>query len=175
MKKTYVYIDGANLHQWSKPWGWIDYARFKRWLTDKYKAEKIFLFMWYVKGNELLYSQLSGLWYALVFKETLEIAWKVKWNCDAELVVSAISNYYEQKTNRAILVTGDGDFSCLVYFFLQKHHEIIILAPSKDYCSYLLKKTNAPLVFLENIQSKLKKTPSKDGTLPGLFYLVKIL
>lgn len=152
--KTFVYIDGANLHQWSKPRGGIDYRKFKIWLAEKYKTQTIYLFMGYVKGHEALYSQLSEWWYILIFKETLEVEGKVKGNCDAELVVKAVSNFYEEQSTRAILVTSDGDFACLVDFFKEKKHEVILLAPSKTYCSFLLKKRNIPIVFLEEVNKR---------------------
>ncbi len=164
----YVYIDWANLHQWSKNRWWIDYKKFKIWLADKYKTEKIYLFVGYVKGNELLYSQLSERWYILVFKETLEIEWKVKWNCDAELVVTAISNFYEPWTqkpwiHKVILVTGDGDFACLIDFFKERSCPIILLAPNHNYCSYLLKKRNIPIVLLEDVKNKFQNTSKQKS------------
>jgi uncharacterized LabA/DUF88 family protein len=156
IKKSYVYIDGANLHQWSKLRWWLDYKKFKIWLQDKYKPEQIYLFLWYVKGNEYLYSQLNQYWYILIFKETLEIAGVVKWNCDAELVVKAVSHHYEEKPLRTILVTGDGDFACLIDFFFEKKQHVVVLAPTKKYCSYLIKKRNLPIVFLEELKQKFQ-------------------
>ena len=155
----FVYIDGANLHQWSKSWWIIDYARFRQWLKDKYKTEKIYLFMGYIKGNEQLYNFLQEQWYTIIFKETLEIAGKVKWNCDAELVVKAVSDFYEVQTKNAVLVSWDGDFACLLDFFKEKSCPIIVLSPNKKYCSYLLKKRNIPIIFLEELKSKFTKNP----------------
>ena len=155
--RCYAYIDWANLHQWSKPWGGVDYEKFKIRLCDKYKTERIYLFVGYVKGNEALYSQLSQHGYTLVFKETLEIDGKVKGNCDAELVVKAISSIYEEHTTKAVLVTGDGDFACLLDFFKEKSHKVVLLVPNKHFCSYLLKKRNVPMVVLEDVKHKFTK------------------
>ncbi len=158
---NYVYIDGANLHQGSKSrWG-IDYQKFKTWIGDKYRVSKIYLFMWYIKGNELLYSQLSQWGYILIFKETLKVDGKVKWNCDAELVIKAVSDQYEQPASQVILITGDGDFACLLDFFRQKSQLVTLLAPNKNYCSYLLKKRNIPIVFLEELHHKLARVTTK--------------
>lgn len=157
--QTIVYIDGANLHQGAKArWG-LDYARFFKWLQDKYKVYRVYLFLWYIKGNEALYSQLSNLGYTLIFKETLDIWWKVKGNVDAELVVQAMMNFYEQHSSHSILVTGDGDFACLIDFFINKSHFIRILAPNREYLSYLIKKRNVPITFLEELAHKIKKSP----------------
>ena len=154
--KTSVYIDGANLYQGTKPrWG-IDYAKFLIWLQHKYKPNQIFMFLWYVKGNEKLYSYLSQCWYILIFKETLEVDGKVKGNCDAELVVQSVSDFYEKRNEQIILVTGDGDFACLVDFCLHKKMAVRICCPNRDFVSYLLRKRNVPLVYLEEIQHKIQ-------------------
>jgi len=154
--KSYIYIDWANLHQWAKSWWGIDYRKLKQWLVDKYDAQKIYLFIWYIKWKESLYSQLSLQGYTLIFKETLEIDGKVKGNCDAELVVQAMSNYYEHPMDQSILITWDGDFACLIYFFISKNHHISVIAPNKNYCSYLIKKTTVPIVMLEELKHKLQ-------------------
>lgn len=152
-----IYIDWANLHQWSKDWWNLDYEKLRKWLIDKYKAKEVFLFMWYIKGNEQLYSYLSNCGYKITFKETLQVDGKTKWNCDAELVLQAISDFYENNTNKVIIITGDWDFSCLVEFYKIKSCDIIILAPNKKYCSYLLKKKNIPIVYLEEMKHKFTK------------------
>jgi len=92
----------------------------------------------------------------LIFKETLEINGKVKGNCDAELVVKALSNYYENPLDHSVLITGDGDFACLIQFFISKSHKISVVAPNQKYCSYLIKKTNVPIVMLEQLKHKLQ-------------------
>lgn len=155
---VHVYIDGANLYRWVKgEWWEIDYVRFRKWLKDKYKAEKVYLFMWYIKWYEKLYTYLSKNWYILIFKETLEIKGKVKWNCDAELVVEVMKDYYESNLGKVILVTWDGDFACVIDFLKEKVCSVILLAPSKKFCSFLLKKRNIPIVFIEEIKRKFQK------------------
>ncbi len=158
-----VYIDGANLHQSSKSWWWIDYDKFSIWLHDKYKSCKIYMFLWYIAHHTSLYNDLSQQGYRLIFKETLKIDGKVKGNCDAELVLKAVSDYYEYTAERAILVTWDGDFGCLVEFYKNKLFPIVLLAPSKKNYSYLLKKKNVPTIFLEEHKFKYKKkAPDRD-------------
>lgn len=92
----------------------------------------------------------------MVFKETLNIKGTVKGNCDAELVVKAVTDYYEQHTDQVILVTGDGDFSCLVDFFTERKCKVVICAPDKKSCSYLLKKRNVPIVWLDEVKGKIQ-------------------
>lgn len=161
--ESFVYIDGANLHQWSKIRKTdLDYARFFKRLQDKYKPTTIYMFVWYIKGKEKLYTSLSGIWYNLIFKETLKIDGKVKGNCDAELVIKAVSDFYEHKTEKWILVTWDGDFGCLIDFYQNKWCKTILLAPNQKFCSYLLKKHNIPITFLEEVCHKFWKKKSKS-------------
>lgn len=152
-----IYIDWANLHQWSKVRWWIDYQKLKKWLTDKFKAKNLYLFMWYIKWNEELYNYLISVWYKLIFKETLDINWKIKWNCDAELILQALSDYYENNSFHNIIISGDGDFSCIIAFYKKMKTNIKIIAPNKNNCSYLLKKQNIPIIYLEEQKHKIIK------------------
>ncbi len=88
--------------------------------------------------------------YNLIFKEVTTQSGHIKGNCDAEMVLHTVSDFYENKLTKAVIVTGDGDFACLIDF-LQKHsvfHRLI--APNLQYTSYLLRKRNLPIVYLEN-------------------------
>ena len=156
---TCIYIDGANLHQGLKDLWWLDYARFRKRLIDKYGLCSIYVFLWYIEIYEPLYIYLRELWYILIFKETRQIEWKTKGNCDAELVVQSLSQFYEEYTTKVILVTGDGDFACLVKFFQSKKCPVVLLAPNSIFCSYLLKKTNVYIVFLNEVYNHFKKIP----------------
>ena len=98
----------------------------------------------------------------MIFKETLEIQGKTKGNVDAELVVQSLQDFYENGNIKTILVSGDGDFACLVNFFIEKNHYITILAPHKDFLSYLLKKTNVPIIILQELKEKLQKKPPTE-------------
>lgn len=132
-------------------------------LQDKYKADKVYIFLGYVKGKEALYSQLSEHGYILIFKETLEIDGKVKGNCDAELVIKCVSDYFESNSTKVVLVTGDGDFACLVDFLKEKECSTVLLAPNKQFCSYLLKKRNVVTVFLEEQKRKFLANPTQKA------------
>lgn len=157
-----IYIDWANLHQWAKLWvHTLDYKKFIKRLHDKYSPKKVYLFIWYIKWKEPLYTKLSQLGYTLIFKETLVVWWKVKWNCDAELVVQAVSDRYEWSV-QSVIVSGDWDFACLLDFFLDKGSKPIILAPNRKFCSFLLKKRNCKTVFLEEVSHKFANTNTKN-------------
>jgi len=93
------------------------------YLKDKYHVSKAYLFIGYVAGNEALYTYLQQAGYILIFKPTLstvneERRGNTKGDVDAELVLHAVVEYpnYDQ----AIVVSGDGDFHCLVEYLEQQ-------------------------------------------------------
>jgi len=55
--KIYVFIDSNNLYLSIKDCGWkLNFEKFYVYLKDKYKVEKVFIFIGYVAGNETLYT-----------------------------------------------------------------------------------------------------------------------
>jgi len=159
MKKTnnFAYIDAANLHKGVGDLGWkLDYRRFRVWLKDKYGIENAYLFIGLVPNNKDLYTSLQEMGYLLVYKEvTYDVAGKAKGNCDADLVLKAVIDYYEKRYEKAVIVTSDGDYAGLVKFLKEKDSFLAIVSPS-DKCSYLLRKLNIPIVYLNTKKGKLK-------------------
>ena len=173
MKKynNYAFIDGANLYNGVKSLSWkFDYGRFRIWLTEKYKVDQAYLFLGMMPQYNDLYTELRKKGYLLVFREVIfDHNGKAKGNCDADIVVQAMQNAYENKFNKAILVTSDGDYSPLVKFLLskQKMHTIISPYETKK-CSVLLKRTGVKISHIhdqKNILEAVKeKAPDLDGT-----------
>lgn len=170
-KKTnnYAFIDGQNLYLAIQGLGWkLDYKKFRIYLKEKYAVDKAYMFMGFVPDNQELYNFLQTVGFVLIFKPVLENEKKViKGNCDAELVLQAmidINNY-----NQAIIVTGDGDFYCLVKHLDINNKLLKVLAPSTRNCSSLLTKVAGNKIsFVGDLRKKLeytKKEPHKDGTL----------
>ena len=76
---NYAFIDSQNLNLGVKSQGWnLDFTGFRKFLKDKYKTEKAYLFIGFVPGNQTLYTELQKAGYICIFKPTLEI--KRKWN-----------------------------------------------------------------------------------------------
>jgi uncharacterized LabA/DUF88 family protein len=157
MKKI-AYIDGANLHKGSQKLGWtLDYKRFRVWLKDKYQVEEVYLFIGLLPKNKDLYTALQQAGYILVYKEvTYDGSGRVKGNCDAELVLKMTSDYYEKNYDQAILVSSDGDYAGLVSFLKEKNAFDTIISPNSN-CSFLLRKLNTPIVYLNDKRSLLQK------------------
>ena len=155
-KPHYAFIDGANLHKGILELGWkLDYKRFCVFLREKYRVSVAYLFLGYVPEFGGLYRDLQNWGYTLIFKPTLRNAHKeLKGTCDAELVLQAMLDL--SKYDRAVLVTGDGDFACLVSHLAKVGKLEQVISPSHRKCSVLLKRL-APdkHLFLDRLQDRL--------------------
>lgn len=155
-QNNYAFIDGNNLHLGIKDSGWkLDYKKFRVHLKEKYHVTKAYLFLGYIPENQYMYTRLQENGYVLVFKPIL--AGKdgaVKGNCDAELVLQAMIDL--QEYDQGVLVTGDGDFACLVTYLGAQDKLRIVLAPNSDKCSILLRKAAKDrLVYMNTLKIKL--------------------
>jgi len=164
MKKpdnNFAYVDGANLHKGIAELGWrLDYRKFRVWLLEKYGVSKAYIFLGFIPINTNLYRDLQNWGYTVVFKPTVPDGYgEIKGNCDAEMVLQTVSDMYEKFFNKAVLVTGDGDFACLVNFLKDRKRFEIVLSPNSQKASILLKKA-APenIVFLERFKNRLEYT-----------------
>lgn len=159
----YAFIDSQNLNLGIKSKGWrLDFKKFRIYLKNKYDVEKAYLFLGYIPGNERLYSNLKRFGYILIFKPVLEYKERVKGNIDAELVLHCIlemNNY-----SKAIIVSGDGDFYCLVEYLERKGKLLNILVPTKQY-SGLLRRFNKDnyIVRIDLLRKSLEKKTGIHG------------
>ena len=158
MYKINIYIDGNNLYRSAKELGFdIDYKKFRGWLRQKYIPQNVYLFIGLVPNRSKFYEQLQEFGFILVFKQTVSFEGKIKGNCDAELVLKTVSDFYTKNFDLAILVTGDGDFSCLVEFLKENNSIKNIISPDKDKCSFLLRNKNTEITFLNDQYHKFSK------------------
>lgn len=157
---VYVFIDSQNLNLAIKECGWdLDFGRFFVYLKDKYKVKKAFLFIGYVAGNEALYTFLQRAGYILIFKPTLEYKKGkerfTKGNVDAELVLHAMIEY--PNYDKAIIVSGDGDFHCLIEYLEKQKKLKYLLIPNPRSYSALLRKFRSYFLYIDKLQKKLGK------------------
>ena len=161
LQTTFAFIDSQNLNLGVRDQGWnLDFVKFRRYLSDKFGVgpNQAFLFIGYMPGNHGLYSYLQRAGYICIFKPTLVLAdGKVKGNVDAELVLHTMIEY--PNFSRAIIVTGDGDFRCLVEYLLEKGKLGMVIAPNNRKLSSLLKSLSTPqrsiFQFLNGMSGKL--------------------
>jgi uncharacterized LabA/DUF88 family protein len=149
--------------------GWIlDFKRFYIYLKENYGVSKAFMFIGYVKENEKLYEFLRKVGYICVFKPTLTYSdGHTKGNCDAELVLQTMIEF--NKFDKAIIVTGDGDFYCLIKYLIEKCKLSAVLIPNEKKFSALLYFIICRpfLRYMNDLRSLLeykKKRPHEDET-----------
>jgi hypothetical protein len=168
-KNNYAFIDSQNVNLGISDLGWrLDWKKFRVYLRDKYSVKKAYLFIGYVKGNKKLYSFLRKAGYIIIFKQALiDLSGRIKGNIDAELVLHIMIELHN--FDRCIIVTSDGDFSCLVKYLYQRNKLDRVVSPCYKNCSILLRKeSKRKIVYMDNLRKRLeykKKGPLKDRTI----------
>lgn len=160
---NYAFIDSQNLHLGVSSLGWkIDYRKLRLYLKNKFQVEKAFIFIGLVSNNQQLYTELQSAGFILVFKPTVRYfengKQTVKGNVDAELVLHASAIQYSYY-DKAVIISGDGDFACLVEYLIKNNKLLSLLTPSLKY-SKLLQPFSKYIVRIDKMRKSLeyKKT-----------------
>lgn len=166
--KIYAFIDSQNLNlgaskdlfnkRGNKIYsGWhLDFKKFRIYLKDKFRVSKAFLFIGKIDGNEKMYRQLKSYGYELIFKPTTKDgSGKPKGNIDAELVLHSAAIEFNNY-DKAIIVSGDGDFRCLHEYLLKNKKLLKILIPNRYSESSLLKKFQEYKIFVIRDRNKIE-------------------
>lgn len=161
--KVYAFIDSQNLNLGIRSLGWlIDYQKLRLYLKNKYGVEKAFMFIGLVANNQKLYTMLQAAGFILIFKPTVRYFENgketVKGNVDAELVLHASAIEYANY-DQSIIISGDGDFACLIDFLSENDKLLHVFTPNSKYSS-LLRPYSTYIVELSQLQGSLefKKT-----------------
>ncbi len=168
-KNNFAFIDSQNLNLSILELGWkVDWKRFRVYLKEKYDVSKAYIFLGYIAGNNDLYAKLQESGFVCIFKPTLTYKdGSTKGNCDAELVLQAMIDFVSY--DKAVIVTGDGDFQCLAKYLVEQDKLVSLMIPNKNRFSALLKFEifRKHTHYMNDLRSKLeyKKRPHKDETL----------
>jgi len=79
---------------------------------------------------------------------------KAKGNVDAELVLHTMVEYPDY--DKAFIVSGDGDFYCLVDYLKGKDKLLKLMIPNRNRYSSLLRKFSKEMVFMNDLRGKLE-------------------
>ena len=106
-----------------------------------------------------MYIHLKSYGYELVFKPTVaDNHGKPKGNVDAELVLYAAAIQFPNY-DKAVIVSGDGDFRCL-HEYLEKHRKLLrIIIPNRYSESSLLRKFQNYKTFINKEKEKVELKP----------------
>ncbi len=163
MEKVSIYIDGNNLYRAATELGYkIDYKRFRNWLRQKYNPDQVYIFIGLIPSRISFYEYLQESGFILIFKQTISVGGTVKGNCDAELVLKAVSDFYTKSCTSCFLLTGDGDFGCLVEFLRDNSAIRGVLSPDESKCSILLRNKNIEITFLNALYHKFSTKIQKE-------------
>lgn len=166
----YAFIDSQNLNLGTRKdiykkgkliyKGWnLDFRKFRKYLTDKFRVKKAYLFIGYIRKNERLYRRLKSYDYELVYKPTVrDDEGKAKGNVDAELVLYSSAIEYKNY-DKAIIISGDGDFYCLHHFLKNRGKLLRIIIPNIKSESSLLKPFQQYKTFIGFDKQKLEFKP----------------
>lgn len=163
---VYAFIDSQNLNVGTQKFGWkMNWAKFRKFLTDEYGVTKAFMFIGYIPENESLYEQMHETGFMVVLKPTFDMTKPrpeqsedkeddkpVKGNVDAELVLWAMKEMPNYQ--KAIIVSGDGDFYSLVEYLEAKGRLLHLLTPSGHY-SRLYNRYESYIVRLDKFRKEL--------------------
>ena len=158
-ERVYAFIDSQNLHLGILNSGWdLDYSKFLTYLKTKYDVSRAYLFIGFVPENTSLYRALQEYGYVLIFKPVLKIKKgkniTYKGNVDAELVLHAMIEFPNYQ--KAIIVSGDGDFLCLIDYLESQNKLLKVMIPNDKY-STLLRKFAGSIIPINLLKDKLEK------------------
>ncbi len=177
MKKpnTYAFIDSQNLNLGVQKMGWkLDWRKFRQYLEKQYGVTKAYMFIGHVPEFEDMYVHMHELGYLVVLKPTSDMTRvqaepqkntettadsikteekkPIKGNIDAELVLWAMKELKDY--DKAIIVSGDGDFLCLAEYLQEIGKLGYIMAPNWQY-SGLLKRFEDSIIRIDQLKRQL--------------------
>jgi uncharacterized LabA/DUF88 family protein len=77
----------------------------------------------------------------------------IKGNVDAELVLHAMIEW--NNYDKALIVSGDGDFHCLVEHLLKNNKLLGVLVPNQNKFSSLLRKFGPYILFMNQLKAQI--------------------
>lgn len=164
-ENNYGFIDAQNVNLSIRDQGWkLDWKKFYDYLSTKYKCSEVYMFIGYVPDNQDMYTFFQKIGYSLVFKPVMNLKdGATKWNVDAELVLQTMIDYDEY--DKAVIITGDGDFACLIKHLYKKKKLLSLIVPNENKYSIFLKRTaREKLDSLNNLRKRLEFTHKKSRT-----------
>lgn len=169
---AYAFIDSQNLNLGVQKAGWkMDWRKFRQYLAKEYNVTHAYMFIGYMVEHESIYTYMHELGYIVVLKPTVDMSLyqtaetgdntpsdkpehkaPTKGNVDADLVLHAMKelpNY-----DKAIIVSGDGDFFGLIEYLASQKRLLKIMTPNWQYSS-LLKPFEPYIVRIDQLRRQL--------------------
>lgn len=169
----YAFIDVQNLHLGTSKdkfkdgkviyHGWrVDLKRFRVYLKDKLRVKEAFMFLGYISKYKKMYTAFERYGFKLVFRKTVQHHGVYKGNVDTEMVLYA-SNIEYNNYDRAVFVSGDGDFLSLYRFLESKNKLERLLIPNRLSDSSLLHQFYKKKIYLNDLRPVLELRQKNGG------------
>ncbi len=179
-KQIYAFIDSQNLNLGIQKAGFkMDWRKFRQYLEKDQGVTEAFMFIGYVPEFEPMYQQLHDSGYKIVLKPTFDMTKPhpemmlehtdkptaeqspAKGNIDADLVLWAMKEFPHY--SKAVIVSGDGDFFCLVEYLEAQKKLGKILTPN-DHYSGLYNRYDSYVVRLDTLKRRLAYSDRRSGS-----------
>jgi uncharacterized LabA/DUF88 family protein len=162
---NFAFVDCQNLwYNLDKDWQ-LDWTKFFEFLKTKHGVKRGYVFIGFVAGYQKMYQQLQEAGFILIFKPIQETSNGIKCNIDTEMVLQTmiqLPNY-----DRAVIVSGDGDFTCLVdYLVSVKKLEAVLIPGQKSYSHSLEKAGKDKVIFISKLKNILAKDAAAEDDMP---------
>lgn len=161
---NFAYIDNQNLYMATTrngedPWN-VDMRRLRVYLKEKYRVIRAYLFMGAFEYERTdLYERFQKYGYILVFREHGEkLMGRKKGNVDVDIVFEMMrDNFTSAQMEKAVLVSGDGDYFRTVSYLNDNGKLACVILPSHKSASSLYKRlTDEKRVFFDSEAIKRK-------------------
>ncbi len=162
---NYAFIDGQNFYKSVQEIKEelealeieLDLKEFRVYLTEKHAVKIAYYFVGYVPRYQSLYADLRSQGYELKYKEVAILEDRIKGNVDVNLTLQSMIDINDYE--KAVVITSDGDYACLVEYLHSKGKLECLIACSRGGSSYLLRKLHGRIrmFYLDDIIRDLQK------------------
>ena len=126
-----AYIDMQNLQRGVRDMGWVlDFEKFYEFLVKDMNVKNGYIFVGYLKEKRNFYRYLSRIGYKLIFKKVSRDKNRIKANVDAEIVVQIMDDLCRNSFDKAVLITADGDFTCVFHLLKGRNRLKKLIIPN---------------------------------------------
>src|SRR4030042_4472145 len=161
----YGFVDASNIIYGAKAEGWfIDQKKLLDYLKRKFKTRKIFFYFGRDDRNKnqaKFLKKLESFGYTLRIKQTKWYGRRQKANCDVDLTMDML--LMMDKYDRAVVLTGDGDFLPLFEYLKKQGKEITIIAFTKRTARELRSFAGPKFIGLTGERYFLERKVNKMG------------
>lgn len=164
---NYAFIDGQNLNAGIQAAGWkLDHKKFREYLRTELDVGRAYIFIGFMEEHQVLYSALQEAGFILHFKPLVRYEeTSIKGNVDADMVLQVMIDI--ERYEKAVIVSGDGDFSGLIRHLATAKKLKKVLIPNRNTYSSLFKRLDEfgeeYFTFMDELRGQLAYRDSRGG------------